>query len=148
MTRPRTCPACGVVGMIREARPDAVEYAHNDKIHTRNIMQPAWWCDTCGEAVLEGEDIAYSEDVWKSLKADVHGVLSPTQVKAIREGLGISQRRAGLLLGGGEKAFAKYERGSVLPSQAMSGLLLLLEGHPERLRELEGLRTNQHSAAD
>ena len=42
--------------------------------------------------------------------------LDPDQIRTIREGLGLSQREAGNLLGGGPNAFAKYESGTLAPS--------------------------------
>ena len=56
--------------------------------------------------------------------------LGPDQIRIIREGLGLSQREAGSLLGGGPNAFAKYESGSVVPRAALVKLLLVLRDHP------------------
>ncbi len=55
----------------------------------------------------------------------------------IRKKLQLSQRRAGMILGGGENAFQKYEAGKELPTRAMSNLLRLLDNDPARLRELD-----------
>jgi HTH-type transcriptional regulator/antitoxin MqsA len=70
------------------------------------------------------------------LRAEVHGVLKPDEVRAIRLRLKLSQRKAGELLGGGPRAFQKYESGEVLVSKPMAQLLRLLERDPRRLKEL------------
>ncbi len=62
--------------------------------------------------------------------------LDPDQIRAIREGLGLSQRQAGNLLGGGPDAFAKYESGSVVPCTALVNLLLVLRDNPGALSTL------------
>jgi len=56
----------------------------------------------------------------------------------IRERLQLSQRRAGELLGGGPRAFQKYESGSQQVSVPMTNLLRLLAKDPKRLAELSG----------
>lgn len=54
----------------------------------------------------------------------------PDQIRTIREGLGLSQRQAGNLLGGGPDAFPKYESGAVVPRAALVKLLLVLRDNP------------------
>jgi HTH-type transcriptional regulator/antitoxin MqsA len=59
--------------------------------------------------------------------------LGPAQV---REKLRLSQGRAGKVLGGGPRAFQKYESGEQAVSVPMSNLLRLLARDPSRLREI------------
>ena len=70
------------------------------------------------------------------LRAKVEGVLSPDEVAGIRERLQLSQRRAGELLGGGPRAFQKYESGTQQVSTPMANLLRLLDKDPRRLAEI------------
>jgi HTH-type transcriptional regulator/antitoxin MqsA len=70
------------------------------------------------------------------LKAESQGVLKPDAVRAIRLKLKLSQRKAGELLGGGPRAFQKYESGEVIVSRPMTQLLRLLMRDPSRLNEL------------
>lgn len=62
--------------------------------------------------------------------------LDPDQIRTIREGLGLSQREAGNLLGGGPDAFPKYESGAVVPRAALVNLLLVLRDNPGALSAL------------
>ena len=62
--------------------------------------------------------------------------LSPNDIRIIREGLGLTQREAGELLGGGPNAFAKYESGQTTPSTAFAHLLILLKADPGALNTL------------
>ena len=59
--------------------------------------------------------------------------LSPEEIKEIRKSLGLSQAEAGKLLGGGPRAFAKYENGSVKPSAALIKMLKFLKIKPQEL---------------
>ena len=63
---------------------------------------------------------------------------SPSRIRAIRETLGLTQREAGRLLGGGVRAFEKYEDGTRTPRVATINLLRVLEAHPDALRILLG----------
>jgi HTH-type transcriptional regulator/antitoxin MqsA len=51
--------------------------------------------------------------------------------------MGLTQRRAGALIGGGPNAFQKYEAGDVTVSKGISNFLRVLERHPEEIAELK-----------
>ncbi len=65
-----------------------------------------------------------------------HSPISPLYVRAAREAVGVSQREAGRLFGGGATAFYKYETAKSVPSDGMANLLWLALEHPEIVREL------------
>lgn len=65
----------------------------------------------------------------------------PEQIRAIREQLGLSQAEAGELLGGGPRAFTKYERGTVKPSASIIKLLRLYEADPALAATLQGRKS-------
>ena len=67
------------------------------------------------------------------MSGDQGTYLGPAQV---REKLRLSQGRAGEVLGGGPRAFQKYESGKQAVSVPMSNLLRLLARDPSRLREI------------
>ena len=54
------------------------------------------------------------------LKARVEGLLEPEEIRRIRKKLHLTQEAAGLVIGGGPRAFQKYESGDLLPSRAIS----------------------------
>lgn len=64
--------------------------------------------------------------------------MSPTEIKSIRERLGLSQDEAGKILGGGPRAFAKYEAGTIKPAAAVVNLLRLLDADPSAIATLRG----------
>jgi len=129
----QSCPECG--GEMRyEKHADEISYQG----HTRTLKTLGWWCSKCGEGILDGTALRANEKAFLELKADVDGVLGPEEVAAARARLGLSQRKAGELLGGGPRAFQKYEAGSQAVSVPMSRLLTLLANNPKRLGELPG----------
>ena len=73
--------------------------------------------------------------------------ITPEEVRAIREGLGLTQVEAGELLGGGPRAFTKYEAGTVRPAAAVVNLLRLLEVNPAALATLGGHKPRPMAAA-
>jgi HTH-type transcriptional regulator/antitoxin MqsA len=125
------CPECGGV-MRYEKHADVISY----RGHEKTIQSLGWWCTKCGEGILTGNPLVAHGRALQSLKAEVDGVLGPKEVAEVREALGLSQRKAGELLGGGPRAFQKYESGSQIPSVPMSHLLTLLARDPRRLDEL------------
>jgi HTH-type transcriptional regulator/antitoxin MqsA len=120
--------------MTRETRKEPVSY----KQHEALVSVRGDFCDACGEAVFEGPALQARERAFLELRAQVEGVLGPREVLAIREKLKLSQRQAGQLLGGGPRAFQKYESGEQQVSVPMANLLRLLARDPRRLKELSG----------
>ena len=64
--------------------------------------------------------------------------ISPEEIRAIRKDLGLSQVEAGELLGGGPRAFTKYEAGTVKPAASVVALLRVLEANPSAITTLQG----------
>ena len=64
--------------------------------------------------------------------------MTPDRIRAIRARLELTQEEAGALLGGGPRAFTKYESGSMRPRAAAISLLRVLEAHPEAVWVLRG----------
>ena len=120
--------------MRHDTRPRSVAYKGKRLV----VEQPGWYCelDPSHDAVLEEADILATEPALLAFRAEVEGSMAPTEVARIRSRLGLSQRQAGRLLGGGPMAFYKYEKGEVAVTRAVSILLRLLDRHPELLAEI------------
>ena len=141
MTRkPRPCVKCGGK-TTRGSKPREFTY-HGEVV---SIRQPGWYCAKCDEGIHDGADIKATDREFMAFKAKVDGVLAPTDVRRIREQLRLSQRRAGQLLGGGPRAFQKYESGTAAVSQPMSNLLRLLQRDPKRLTEIQPPPRGKHA---
>ena len=64
--------------------------------------------------------------------------ISPDEIRAIREYLGLSQAEAGKVIGGGPRAFTKYEAGAVKPSAAVVNALRHMQADPAAVATLQG----------
>ncbi len=131
MAKTIKCHACGEK-MVRDVRDDTVDY----KGSTVTVKQPGWYCTGCSEVVFSGEDAGVAEAAFVRLKADVDRILTPDEVRRIREKLELSQRAASRLLGGGPRSFQKYESGTGWVTRSMANLLRLLDRDPDRIKEL------------
>lgn len=139
--RTQPCPECG--GEMRlQKQADEIEYQG----HKRMLRTLGWWCSNCDEAIFDGEALRAREKAFLELKSEVDGVLGPAEVAEVRTALGLTQRKAGELLGGGPRAFQKYESGKQAVSVPMSHLLRLLARDPSRLRELQQPSTRKAAA--
>lgn len=122
------CPETGVP-MTRGVRPITLTY----KDQSLTFDMPGWYCDQSEESIHTGEDMKVSDRMLNLLKARSEGLLEPDQIRRIRKKLRLSQESAGTLIGGGPRAFQKYESGALLPSRAICSALLLLDHDPESL---------------
>jgi HTH-type transcriptional regulator/antitoxin MqsA len=97
---------------------------------------PGWYCEASGESIHTGEDMKMSDRALNRLKAGTEGLRLPEEIKRIRTKLGLTQEAAGELIGGGPRAFQKYEAGDLLPSRAIGSALALLDHDPTGLSVL------------
>jgi HTH-type transcriptional regulator/antitoxin MqsA len=132
MAEIQVCPETGVP-MHRDKRPLTLNY----KGQSITFDMPGWYCDASSEGVHTGEDMKVSDRMLNLLKARSEGLLEPEDIRRIRKKLALSQTAAGELIGGGPRAFQKYEAGDLLPSRAISSALVLLDNDPQGLRVLE-----------
>lgn len=128
--------------MARGAKPVEFEY----KGHKVTLEQPGWYCASCEESVLTGADMMATEPAFLEFKATIDGLAPPKEVSRIRKKLKLSQRKAGVILGGGVHAFQKYESGKDLPTKAMSNLLRLLDSQPTLLEQLVAIQAQNENA--
>ena len=129
------CPETGAP-MYRGVRPMTITY----KGETATFDMPGWYCDQSEESIHIGEDLKLSDRMLNRLKASYEGLLGPEQIRRIRRKLHLTQETAGVLIGGGPRAFQKYESGDLLPSRAVSNALILLDRDPDALSVLKAPR--------
>ncbi|MBF0463119.1 MAG: type II toxin-antitoxin system MqsR family toxin [Magnetococcales bacterium] len=134
-----SCPVCGCL-LSREEREETCAY----KGSSVTYMQPGWWCGTCDEAIFKGADNVIGNALFAELRARVDGILSPSQVRDIRKRMGLTQRQASALFGGGPNAFQKYESGTITPSVGISILIKLMESNQESVQVLSEIRAQLH----
>ncbi len=130
------CPTTGAP-MQRGVRPLTLTY----KGESITVDMPGWYSDASDEGILTGIDMKVSDRALNRLKARTEGLLEPEEIRRIRKKLRLSQVEAGEMIGGGPRAFQKYEAGDLLPSRAISSALALLDHDPGSLRVLKARYT-------
>jgi HTH-type transcriptional regulator / antitoxin MqsA len=125
------CPETGAP-MHRDQKPMTLKY-QGESI---TFDMPGWYCKCCDQSIHSGEDMKVSDRMLNRLKANVEGLMVPEYIRDVRKKLGISQVTAGEIIGGGPRAFQKYESGDLLPSRALNTALSLLAHSPQLLSQL------------
>ena len=113
-------------------RPQTVSFGSM----TQTVEVPGWYPDDASDSIHSGADLAASDQVFSELKAAY-----ATHVRKVRKQLNLTQEEAGRLIGGGRRAFQKYESGAMPPSDAAVGLIEILRRHPEEIETLRSIRT-------
>jgi HTH-type transcriptional regulator/antitoxin MqsA len=130
MTETRVHPETGKV-LRREVRRQSVTVGSMSRI----VDVPGWYPDDDSDSIHGGGDLSASDEAFRALRAAY-----AAHVKAVRKRLNLTQEEAGRIIGGGRRAFQKYESGVTPPSDAAVGLLEILDRHPEEVETLRALR--------
>ena len=102
---------------------------------SRDVDVHGWYPEDDSDSVHSGEDLQAVESAYRELRMDY-----AARIKAVRKKLGLTQEEAGRIIGGGRRAFQKYERGTMQPSEAAVGLMEILDRHPEEVTTLRNIR--------
>lgn len=131
MTETRIHPETGRT-LRRDVRPQVVTFGSM----RRTVNVPGWYPDDDSDSIHTGAELAESDRVFQELKAAY-----AAHVRRVRKRLKLTQEEAGRIIGGGRRAFQKYESGATPPSDAAVGLIELLERHPEEIEFLRSIRS-------
>ena len=128
----RIDPETGVT-LHRGVRTTVVRYG----TLSRTMAVPGWYSADEGsdEGLHSGTDLIESDHAYQELRAEY-----AARIRTLRKQWGLTQEEAGRIIGGGKRAFQKYESGKTPPSDAAIGLIELLARHPEEVETLRALR--------
>jgi HTH-type transcriptional regulator/antitoxin MqsA len=133
----RIHPETGKV-LRRDVRPQTVVVGSL----SRTVDVAGWYPDDDSDAIHSGADLKTLDAAYKALREDY-----AARVKAVRKKLRLTQEEAGVIIGGGKRAFQKYESGRTPPSDAAVGLIEVLARHPEEVATLRAFRLVPEKAA-
>jgi len=102
---------------------------------SEEIEAPGWYPEGDGDAVHSGADLKDYEAAQRRLKEKYAEYL-----RASRKKWRLTQEQAGRLIGGGKRAFQKYESGKAIPTEAAVGLIELLNADQANLERLKRIR--------
>jgi HTH-type transcriptional regulator/antitoxin MqsA len=116
----------------RDTRPQTITFG----TLSRTLDVPGWYPDDDSDSIHTGLDWEEADQVFLDLKA-AYGA----HIRHIRKNrLKLTQEEAGRLIGGGRRAFQKYESGATPPSDAAVALIEILNRHPEEIEFLRQMR--------
>lgn len=133
----RRCPSCGHQPLEAQRIRDEFEYGPDDeRITVVAEVVPVLVCPVCGEILYGAEAAAVRHRaICRAL-----GLLSPAEIKTLRERLGPDQDDFARLTGIGVATLSRWERGRLLQTRAMDRYLRLLDALPQAARFLETLQ--------
>lgn len=128
------CPNCGSAELIHDTRDIPYTYKGESTIIPQVTGD---FCPACGEGVLESDEGRRTSDFMLAFNKQVNAsIVDPRFIANVRKKLGLDQREAAEIFGGGVNAFSRYETGKIKPPVALVKLLKVLERHPELLAEI------------
>ena len=134
MVKVKFCGICGSNKIVKQKCVETFEYKGQKlKVEDYSVFK----CNTCGEEFVDEAYLKTIELRLRDFHRSVDGLLTSKEIKEIRKSLGFSQEKLGELLGGGKKAFARYENGTVCQSKPMDNLLRLLRDDPYARKKLQ-----------
>lgn len=122
--------------LTRGVRPQTVVFGSL----SRTVDVPGWYPDDDSDSIHSGADLAAANAAFVELRTAY-----AAHVRAVRKKLKLTQEEAGWIIGGGRRAFQKYESGAKPPSDAAIGLLEILDRRPENLEILRAIRVPQNA---
>lgn len=131
------CPSCGRAKLTPRIITDRFEYVGDrGPLVVEAPDVPVQVCEACGET-FSGPEAAHirHEAICRALK-----LLTPDEIKAIRERLGKTQQEFAELTGIGEATISRWERGRLLQNRANDNFLRLIASNPANLKLLQDWR--------
>ena len=126
------CPTCGTI--MRSTREDVTMSVNGEEIRVANIAHLR--CPKCGEGLftLQNAEMMRLEafDTYRG----THALLSPDEIRAIREQHGLTQAELARLLRLGGNTLSRWEAGRNVQTAAMDVLLRLIRDLPGSLEYL------------
>jgi putative zinc finger/helix-turn-helix YgiT family protein len=143
--QPRKCPTCGRQQLVPRLIREEFDYGPGEervKVVAENV--PVLVCEACQET-LYGPEAARvrHQAICRALR-----LLTPDEIKTVRESLGKSQAEFAQMTGIGVATLSRWERGRLIQTRALDSYLRLLQALPEAVSLLESMRSVGTSEAD
>lgn len=137
------CPQCGSNRISSETVTENFQYGDKEGAVMLSATIPVQNCQSCGGS-FTNED---AEDIRHEAVCRYLGVLTPQEVRGVRERYGLSQSDFSELSKIGKASLARWEGGTLIQNQANDNLLyLLMFGDNEsRLRDRSKVKPSGNS---
>jgi len=138
-----TCPECGKGQLFLIYESEEFDYELGDeKLRVKVENVPLEKCDQCGEVIAGTSAFRLRHDAI----CRTAGFYTPSEIRELRENLGLSQTEFAQLAGVGTATVSRWERGRLLQNRGNDNLLFLLtlESNRKLLQERAASRTNSN----
>ncbi|MGP4932911.1 type II toxin-antitoxin system MqsA family antitoxin [Pseudoalteromonas nigrifaciens] len=132
MKNTSVCSICEEGELHAQVGSNPVEYKNTHKELPMHYSE----CECCGSEITLPEQSRTNKRLMIAFKKEVDGLLTGSQLKELRNTLGLTQAEAARIFGGGPVAFSKYEADDVTQSEAMDKLLRLAAEIPAASHKL------------
>ncbi len=122
------CPVCGERALEQQIFSMTLEFKGTE-YEIDGFHQSI--CTSCHSEVTKPEQSLHNKRVSLDARRKADNLLSGIEIRGLRLQLGLTQRDAAVIFGGGAVAFSKYEKGDVAQSAAMDSLLRVSSAVPE-----------------
>jgi putative zinc finger/helix-turn-helix YgiT family protein len=137
MNMKKECPTCGATALVEKTGEFRFEPPANIPGGTIIVPNSKWEeCEACGETLLSPELLGKLD---KQRYARL-GLLTPAEIRAIRENAGLTQFQISEKLGIGEKTYTRWESGKSLQNKSSDNLIRLFAMNPMSFERLESQR--------
>jgi transcriptional regulator with XRE-family HTH domain len=136
---PLRCIECGKMEVHPSSLDQRIQKNHDGRVYDLSVKDlPVTQCRACGAVFFtEESDDRIAAEVQKQLV-----LLTPAQIQANIEALGLTQRETAQRLGIAPETLCRWLSGSMIQSRAMDMLLRAFFGSPEVRDNLKGAATD------
>ncbi|MCI5131561.1 MAG: type II toxin-antitoxin system MqsA family antitoxin [Candidatus Electrothrix sp. EH2] len=128
------CPVCGAAELIHDTRDLPYTYKGESTVIPSVTGD---FCPACAESILTESESKRVMDEMRAFSKEVNAaIIDPGFIADVRKKLGLNQRTAAEIFGGGVNAFSRYENGRTKPPLSLVKLLKLLDRYPHLLNEI------------
>jgi len=120
---------CLECGNIMKTSDDVIEYKVRGEVFKIQGI-PHSICNSCGEVDIGLESAAALSDQANELYRKKHGLLTPVEIRQIRERLGVTQQQFERIIGAAKTTLSRWESGSIMQPCVADTLLRVIRDHP------------------
>ena len=129
-----SCPLCGTAEVMTTWKWHVFDYGSGESVAELSVNVPVRSCVSCELEFLD----EHAEEIKHEAVCEHLGVLTPAEIRRIREGHGMSRVGFARVTGLGEASLNRWENGLNIQTLANDRYLRLLK-HPVIMRELRTL---------
>lgn len=93
-------------------------------------------CSECGEDMIPAHELDKLDEAIRAEYRRIVGLLSPAEIRSLRQSLGLTQEQFQVVLGVGKTTVSRWETGRVVQLKPEDNLMRAMLDHPDFAQEL------------